>query len=132
MRNSDGLGVLVGLTQIGDVHGYIVDENEKVPVEGILSYRGIDIKNLTEGFLREGRFGFEETVYLLLFWELPRKYELEYFIKILAENSKLPKRFIENMILKAPSSNIRNKLQEVSLHLILMIIIRKIFLWKIV
>ena len=77
LRNSDGTGVLVGLTQIGDVHGYIVDENEKVPVEGRLRYRGIDIKDLTEGFLKEGRFGFEETVYLLLFGELPRKDELE-------------------------------------------------------
>ncbi len=110
LRNSDGTGVLVGLTQIGDVHGYIVDENEKVPVEGRLRYRGIDIKDLAEGFLKEGRFGFEETVYLLLFGELPRKDELESFTKILAENRKLPKGFIEDMILKAPSSNIMNKL----------------------
>lgn len=110
LRNSDGTGVLVGLTQIGDVHGYIVDENEKVPVEGRLRYRGIDIKDLSEGFLKEGRFGFEETVYLLLFGELPRQEELDSFIKILAENRKLPKNFIEDMILKAPSKNIMNKL----------------------
>ncbi|RLD32906.1 MAG: citrate synthase, partial [Bacteroidetes bacterium] len=110
LRNSDGTGVLVGLTQIGDVHGYIVDENEKVPVEGRLRYRGIDIKDLAEGFLKEGRFGFEETVYLLLFGELPKKEELDSFVKILAENRKLPKNFIEDMILKAPSTNIMNKL----------------------
>jgi 2-methylcitrate synthase len=110
LRNSDGTGVLVGLTQIGDVHGYIVDENEKVPVEGRLRYRGIDIKDLAEGFLKEGRFGFEETVYLLLFGELPRKSELDSFTGILAKNRKLPKSFIEDMILKAPSSNIMNKL----------------------
>lgn len=110
LRNSDGTGVLVGLTQIGDVHGYIVDENEKVPVEGRLRYRGIDIKDLAEGFLKEGRFGFEETVYLLLFGELPRKDELDSFVNILAENRKLPKNFIEDMILKAPSTNIMNKL----------------------
>jgi len=110
LRNSDGTGVLVGLTQIGDVHGYIVDENEKVPVEGRLRYRGIDIKDLAEGFLKEGRFGFEETVYLLLFGELPKKEELDSFNKILADNRKLPKSFIEDMILKAPSTNIMNKL----------------------
>ncbi len=110
LRNKDGTGVLVGLTQIGDVHGYIVDENEKVPVKGRLRYRGIDINDLAEGFLKEGRFGFEETVYLLLFGELPRKDELDSFIKILAERRKLPKGFIEDMILKAPSSNIMNKL----------------------
>jgi citrate synthase len=81
LRNSDGTGVLVGLTQIGDVHGYIVDENEKVPVEGRLRYRGIDINDLAEGFLKEGRFGFEETIYLLLFGELPRKEDLSSFTK---------------------------------------------------
>ena len=110
LRNSDGTGVLVGLTQIGDVHGYIFDENEKVPVEGRLRYRGIDIRDLTEGFLKEGRFGFEETIYLLLFGELPVKSELENFTKILSEHRKLPKGFTEDMILKAPSSNIMNKL----------------------
>ena len=110
LRNSDGTGVLVGLTKIGDVHGYIVDENEKVPVEGRLRYRGIDIRDLTEGFLKEGRFGFEETIYLLLFGELPVKTELGNFIKILSEHRELPKGFTEDMILKAPSSNIMNKL----------------------
>jgi len=110
LRNSDGTGVLVGLTKIGDVHGYIFDENEKVPVEGRLRYRGIDIRDLTEGFLKEGRFGFEETTYLLLFGELPVKSELEKFTKILSEHRKLPKGFTEDMILKAPSSNIMNKL----------------------
>ncbi len=110
LRNSDGTGVLVGLTKIGDVHGYIVDENEKVPVEGRLRYRGIDIRDLTEGFLKEGRFGFEETIYLLLFGELPAKLELEKFTKILSDHRKLPKGFTEDMILKAPSSNIMNKL----------------------
>ncbi|MCD6397986.1 MAG: citrate/2-methylcitrate synthase [Spirochaetaceae bacterium] len=110
LRNSDGTGVLVGLTKIGDVHGYILDENEKIPVEGRLRYRGIDIRDLTEGFLKEGRFGFEETIYLLLFGELPAKLELEKFTKILSDHRKLPKGFTEDMILKAPSSNIMNKL----------------------
>ena len=71
LRNEDGSGVLVGLTKIGDVHAYIVDENEKVPVEGRLTYRGIDIYDLVEGFLSEDRFGFEECAYLLLHGDLP-------------------------------------------------------------
>src|SRR6056297_2012357 len=79
LRNNDGTGVLVGLTQIGDVHGYIVDEKEKVPVEGRLRYRGYELKDLVAGFQQEGRFGFEETVYLLLFGQLPNKEELSDF-----------------------------------------------------
>ena len=71
LRNEDGSGVLVGLTKIGDVHAYVIDENEKVPVEGRLTYRGIDIYDLVEGFLSENRFGFEECAYLLLHGDLP-------------------------------------------------------------
>ncbi len=110
LRNNDGTGVLVGITQIGDVHGYIVDEKEKVPVEGRLRYRGFDIKDLSEGFLKEKRFGFEEIVFLLLFGELPTKEELAGFSKLLGEKRALPDGFTEDMILKAPSSNIMNKL----------------------
>jgi citrate synthase len=110
LRNNDGTGVLVGLTQIGDVHGYIVDEKEKVPVEGRLRYRGIDVADLVDGFLKEKRLGFEETVYLLLFGQLPRADELSDFRKLLAEERVLPDGFTEDMILTAPSSNIMNKL----------------------
>lgn len=110
LRNNDGTGVLVGLTQIGDVHGYIVDEKEKVPVEGRLRYRGIDISDLVDGFQKEQRFGFEETVYLLLFGQLPRKDELEEFCGMIGEQRMLPDGFTEDMILTAPSSNIMNKL----------------------
>ena len=80
LRNSNGTGVLVGLTKIGDVHGYIVDESEKVPVEGKLRYRGIDLYELVKGFQKEGRFGFEETIFLILFGRLPNNTELEEFI----------------------------------------------------
>lgn len=66
LRNADNTGVLVGLTEIGDVHGYIIDEKEKIPVEGRLSYRGFDIKDIVEGFQKEKRHGFEEVCYLLL------------------------------------------------------------------
>lgn len=110
LRNNDGTGVLVGLTQIGDVHGYIVDEKEKVPVEGRLRYRGIELKDLVAGFQKEKRFGFEETVYLLLFGQLPNSEELEKFKQVLGEYRTLPNGFTEDMILTAPSSNIMNKL----------------------
>ncbi|HBN84030.1 MAG TPA: citrate synthase, partial [Clostridiales bacterium] len=76
LRNEDGSGVLVGLTEIGDVHGYIVDENEKVPVHGRLRYRGIDVKDIVSAHLEENRFGFEEVCYLILFGKLPNKQQL--------------------------------------------------------
>ncbi|WP_163192795.1 citrate/2-methylcitrate synthase [Clostridium thermarum] len=110
LRNSNGTGVIVGLTQIGDVHGYLVDEGEKIPSEGRLLYRGIDIKDIVNGFQKDKRFGFEEVCYLLLFGVLPTENELEEFKEILASVRTLPYGFIEDMILKAPSRDIMNKL----------------------
>lgn len=110
LRNSNGTGVLVGLTEIGDVHGYIMDENEKIPVEGRLSYRGIDVEEITKGFIEDGRFGFEESIYLLLFGELPSKDELAKFNSLMGLYRNLPDGFLEDMILKAPSNDIMNKL----------------------
>jgi citrate synthase len=110
LRNADGTGVLVGLTEIGDVHGYIVSEKEKVPVEGKLRYRGMEIDDIVAGFQKEKRHGFEETAYLLLFGELPRKKDLTKFCHLLGRNRSLPEGFTENMILKAPSNNVMNKL----------------------
>jgi citrate synthase len=110
LRNADGTGVLVGLTEIGDVHGYIISEKEKVAVEGRLRYRGIEIEDLVEGFQKEKRHGFEETAYLLLFGELPRKKDLTKFCHLLGKSRILPEGFTENMILKAPSNNVMNKL----------------------
>jgi len=110
LRNSDGSGVLVGLTGVGDVHGYIVDEGEASPVEGRLRYRGIDVKDLTVGFQNEKRFGFEETAFLLMFGYLPEKDELADFTNSLATNRELPEGFKENMIFRAPSKDIMNKI----------------------
>ncbi len=110
LRNSDSTGVLVGLTEIGDVHGYIIDEKEKVPVDGRLSYRGIDIQDIVVGFQKEKRYGYEEVCYLLLFGDLPDKTTLDQFSGLLDENRDLPGGFTENMILKAPSNDIMNKL----------------------
>nr|WP_271436029.1 citrate/2-methylcitrate synthase [Thermospira aquatica] len=115
LRNTDGTGVLVGLTHIGEVHGYVMDEGVPVPVEGRLRYRGIDIFDLVEGFQKENRYGFEETVFLLLFGQLPTKKELEEFSALLARYRQLPDGFKENIILKSPSPNIMNLLtREVS------------------
>ena len=110
LRNDDGTGVLVGLTEIGDVHGYIIDEGEIVSVEGRLEYRGINVNDIVAGFQLENRFGFEEVCYLLLFGALPTKEQLDQFTAILGENRALPDGFTENMILKAPSREIVNKL----------------------
>ena len=110
LRNKDGSGVLVGLTEIGDVHAYIYDEGEKVPVEGRLIYRGIDIYDLVNGFLSENRFGFEECAYLLLFGDLPSKKGLEQFKQVLGSRRKINEDFVRANILNAPSQDVMNKI----------------------
>ncbi|MBN1501132.1 MAG: citrate/2-methylcitrate synthase [Spirochaetes bacterium] len=110
LRNSDGTGVLVGLTEIGEVHGYIKNDEDKIPDHGKMIYRGIDLQDLVKGFQSEERFGFEETAYLLMFAELPNKEELESYTRLVGENRLLPPNFTEDMILKAPSNDIMNKL----------------------
>ncbi|MDA8442530.1 MAG: citrate/2-methylcitrate synthase [Peptococcaceae bacterium] len=110
LRDLDGKGVLVGLTKIGEVHSYILDENEMIPVPGRLIYRGIDISDIVNGFGGEERFGFEETCYLLLFGSLPNQDELKEFEQILSHYRKLPDDFVRDMILKAPSKDIMNLL----------------------
>ncbi len=110
LRNSDGTGVLVGLTNIGEVHGYVIEDNEKVPSEGRLLYRGYNVSTLVKGFQAEGRLGFEEVCYLLLFGELPNREDLAAFTALVGELRALPENFTEDMILKIPSHNIMNKL----------------------
>ncbi|MGE5422069.1 MAG: citrate/2-methylcitrate synthase [Ignavibacteriales bacterium] len=110
LRDIDGRGVLVGLTKIGDVHSYIIDENEIIPVPGRLLYRGLDINEIVDGFLEDDRFGFEETCYLLLFGELPTHEQMADFRQLLADNQKLPDYFARDMILGAPSKDMMNVL----------------------
>jgi len=110
LRNADGTGVLVGLTRIGDVHGYIVDEGEKVAIPGKLYYRGIDVEDIVAAASRDNRFCFEETVYLLLFGHLPDKNQLDDFNTLVGNNRALPKNFAEDVIMRAPSRDIMNKL----------------------
>ncbi len=110
LRNADGTGVLAGFSNICNVHGYILDEGEKVPVEGKLTYRGYDVQDLVRGTYSCGRFGFEEAVFLLLFGTLPTPTQSEEFSKLLSSCRELPEYFAEDMIIKAPSPNIMNKI----------------------
>lgn len=110
LRNADGTGVVAGLTNICNVHGYMVNEGERFPIEGELIYRGYNINDLVSNAIEEKRFGFEETVYLLLMGKLPNATELGVFKEVLNENRELPSSFFEDMILKAPSKNVMNKL----------------------
>ena len=110
LRNEDGSGVVVGLSQIGDAHGYIFDEGTLVPDEGRLTYRGVLINDLVSNAIKEKRHGFEETAYFLLFGKLPTAQELEEFNDVLDRCRQLPAGFAEDMILKAPSRDVMNKL----------------------
>lgn len=110
LRNEDGTGVVVGLTNIGNVHGYIFDDGKKIPDEGRLSYRGIDVAEITKNSYEDGGFGYEEAAFLLLFGRLPDRQSLEHFTKLLGENRFLPEGFTEDMIFKAPSRDIMNKI----------------------
>ena len=111
LRNSNGTGVLVGLTKIGEVIGYDVDEKKnKIPVEGKLYYRGYSIEDLVNSYIEEERFGFEEITYLLILGSLPTRSELEYFKKLLGTKRELPQGFARDIILTAPSNNIMNKM----------------------
>jgi len=110
LRNKDGTGVIAGLTNIGNVVGYEKQNGVKIPVEGSLIYRGYHLKDIVYGFLNDGRSGFEETAYLLLFGELPDSSTLNDFKKILASLRPLPDGFVKDMILSAPSQDIMNKM----------------------
>ena len=110
LRNADGTGVMAGVTQIGNVLGYYVQDGERVPMPGKLVYRGIDVEELIDGFMSEGRFGFEETAYLLLMGSLPTRGQLSAFQQLLSDHRSLPRMFTEDMILKAPSPDVMNKL----------------------
>ncbi len=117
LRNPDGTGVMAGVTNICNVHGYVVDDGEKKPTEGKLIFRGYSINDLIEKAEAEDRFGYEEIVFLLLTGRLPNRNELDEFIMILSNERALPQDFFEDMILKAPSPNIMNKMARAVLSL---------------
>ncbi|MCL2411200.1 MAG: citrate/2-methylcitrate synthase [Treponema sp.] len=110
LRNEDSTGVLVGLTRIGDVHGYEIIDGKKTAVPGKLFYRGIDIEEIAAEASANNKFSFEETIYLLMFGKLPTQTEFDDFYSLLVKNRPLPQNFVEDVILKAPSSSIMNKL----------------------
>jgi len=111
LRDVNGKGVLAGLTEIGDIKAYIIDDNDYIPCEGELYYRGYNINDIVEGFLEDDRFGFEEVTYLLLFGFLPTREELKEFCEILAEyRNNLPTGFVRDIIMKAPSKDMMNTL----------------------
>ena len=110
LREKDGTGVMAGVTRIGNAHGYVVSEGEKMPIEGKLEYRGVDMSKMIDGFVAEDRYGFEECIYLLLFGNLPTKDELENFKALLADRRHLPPRFTEDVLMSVPSTSIMNKM----------------------
>ena len=110
LRNSDGTGVMAGLTHICNVHGYLINDGDKIPDEGKLTYRGINVADIISGCQSEGRFCFEEVVWLLIFGNLPTKAQYDRICEILYENRELPEYFPEDVIMKNPSRNIMNKM----------------------
>jgi len=110
LRNANGTGVLVGLTRIGDVVGYEIKEGQKIAVPGRLIYRGYNVEDLIKDAENNRQFGFEQCAYLLLFGELPNQAQLEAFSAYLGECRMLPPNFTEDMIMKAPSKDIMNKM----------------------
>lgn len=112
LRNADGSGVVAGFTNVCCVHGYILDEGEKVPAPGKLIYRGYDINDLVEGKTADDRYGFEETAYLLLFGNLPDEDHLELFKKVVTHYRSLPPYFAEDVLMRCPSANIMNKMAQ--------------------
>lgn len=112
LRDISGKGVLAGLTMIGEVQAHTMTGDDSVPGPGCLIYRGIDINEIVSGFLAEGRNGYEETCYLLLFGELPDHDELERFKRLLVTNRALPNDFVHDSILKLSSRDLMNALAQ--------------------
>jgi len=110
LRDLNGNGVLTGLTEISEIQAFDIVDGEKVPCEGKLFYRGIDIETFVDGFVKEKRFGFEEATYLLIFGNLPTKKQLADFSDLLAQYRSLPTSFARDIIMKSPTSDMMNTL----------------------
>jgi len=116
LRDASGKGVLTGLTEVSDVNGYKLINGRRIPAEGELYYQGIAVNELIDG-LKGRRFGFEETIYLLLFGRLPGKEELDSFLDMLGDLQSLSGRFVRDIVMKASSENIMNAMQRCVLSL---------------
>lgn len=110
LRNADGTGVLIGVTNIGSVQGYYMQDGTRMPMPGKLYYRGISLEDIVESHRKNDTFGFTEVVFLLLTGILPTKEQLAEFETMLAEARQLPDGFMESMILRNPSPDIMNQL----------------------
>lgn len=110
LRDISGKGVLTGLTEICEIISYSIVDNDYIPCEGKLYYRGVDVEDFISGFINEKRFGFEEAVYLLLFGNLPTEDKLNQFTKLLERYRELPPSFVRDIIMKAPSKDMMNTL----------------------
>lgn len=116
LRDSSGKGVLTGLTEISDVCAYRMEGGQKIPSDGELYYQGVNVIDLVEG-LSDRKFGFEETIYLLMFGKLPNQKELDMFLHVMFEMQDLGGRFVRDVIMKASNANIMNALQRCVLTL---------------
>lgn len=111
LRDVNGKGVLTGLTEISDVNAFIEKENgERIPIDGQLYYRGYNVEEIVDGFIKDDRFGFEEVTYLLLFGQLPNAQQLDEFRTLLAYYRSVPMSFVRDIIMKSPSKDIMNSL----------------------
>ena len=110
LRDLNGKGVLAGLTEISEIISYTVVDMDMKPCDGRLYYRGVNVGDLVKGFMGEKRFGFDETIFLLLFGSLPTEMELHDFQNILVAKRELPNGFVRDIIMKAPSKDIMNSL----------------------
>ena len=117
LRNQDGTGVMAGLTHVCNVHGYLIDDGDKVPDEGRLTYRGMNVSDIINGCRTEGRFAYEEIVWLLIFGKLPDTRQYNRICQLLYENRELPEYFPEDVIMKNPSKDVMNKLARAVLTL---------------
>ena len=116
LRDSAGKGVLTGLTEISDVNGYQLINGRRIPSEGMLYYQGVNIQDLIEG-LNDRKYGFEETVYLLLFGKLPTQEQLRRFLDVMFDLQNLNGRFVRDVVMKASNANIMNSMQRCVLTL---------------
>ena len=110
LRDISGKGVLAGLTDISEIISYTIEDNDMIPCEGRLFYRGYNIQDLVGGLIRDKRFGYEEIAYLLLSGSLPDEKELADFSRLIGEYRTLPTSFVRDIILKAPSQDMMNTL----------------------
>ena len=110
LRNADGTGIVAGLTRISNVHGYLINEFERVPVDGELYYRGVNVNDIVNACRRENRFGYEEASWLLLFGELPSESDLALYRSMIESCRMMPNNFIDDMIMRNPSRDLMNML----------------------